>query len=107
MKKLRSQKVVIDLPTEEAVPWVQATLQTVIKSEDGSTRQVIDRTGFCNRSLNDFAGQIVSIVDPVTGGKVTVSGAGLATLVRDFILVWIQQDYGGTVQPNGDLIVEE
>jgi hypothetical protein len=57
--------------------------------------------------MHRFATQTVSIVDPVTGDNVTGSGAGLALLIRDLMLVWIQEENGGTINELGDLVIED
>jgi len=106
-KKLRSQKITIDLPTETSEVWVHAVLQTVFKDTDYRTIQTIDLTGHINRSISQFATQMESVTDPVTGQQVTMSGAGVATLIKQFIIKWIQEDNGGTLNEVGDLIVED
>jgi hypothetical protein len=105
LRKIRSQQIVIDLPTEEAEVWVRATLQRCIKDEAYGTVQTIDRVGFIHRSFPQFALQMTTITDPVTGQTCTLSGAGAATLIRDMICAWILSDtQGALINEQNDVI---
>jgi hypothetical protein len=106
INKIRSQQIIIDLPTEDAPVWVQATLQKVIKDADYNTAQTIDRVGFVNRTFSDFMMQIVPVTDPVTGQSHVISGAAIALLIRDLVSTWIVEDRGGIINDKSDVIEE-
>ena len=106
MKKLRSQKITIDLPTETAPVWVQAVIQTVYKNENYETTQTVDKTGYVYRTLMDFVTQMETVTDPITGQTITCSGAAAAELIKRFVLSWMAVDYNGTINDKNDLIVE-
>ena len=97
MKKLRSQQVIIDIPTETGNTWVNAIIQTLIKDEEGNTLQRIDRTHETHRILENVATEMITIVDPVTQQTITVSAAGTATLVSGLIMNWMKDDHGGEI----------
>lgn len=106
MKKIRAQQIVIDLPTEGAAIWVQATLQRCIKDQEYTTVQTVDRVGFVNRTFADFMQQMVTVTDPLTGQEHTVSGAAIAMLIRALVCTWIVEDRGGNLNEHGDVIEE-
>ena len=109
IKKIRVQKIEIDMPTETGEMWLRATLQFAYKNPDGSLRQVVDRVDFIYRSFTDFCTEQRTISDPVTGGEATLSGAGCAMMVKKFITNWIVQKYpAATVNgQTGDITIEE
>ena len=94
--KIRTQQIVIDLPTETAEPWIRATLQEVFKNADWETKQTVDCFGAVHRHINEFATQVVTIEDPVLGTMVSISGAGLAIAITEMVTVWILQDIKNT-----------
>jgi hypothetical protein len=102
--KIRSQHIAIDLPLEGALPWVRATLQRCTKDENYQTVQTVDRVGFVHRSLADFAAQMTTITDPVTGQTHTVSGVGVALLIGAMVSAWIVEDRGGIINEHDDII---
>lgn len=104
MNKIRSQQITIDLPVENAMPWVRATLQKCVKDENYDTIQTTDRVGFVHRSLADFAAQMTTITDPVTGQTHTISGIGVSLLIGDMVSAWIVEDRGGHVNEQQDVI---
>jgi len=106
-RKLRAQKIEIDLPTEGGETWVNATLQTVIKDDDYKTVQRIDRTGGTHRALSAVALETMNFTDPLTQETASISGAGVALLIKHFVVKWIQEDNGGTINELRDLITEE
>ncbi len=103
-KKIRSQQIVIDLPTETSEVWVRATLQRVIKDADYKTIQTIDRVGFVHRAASQISTQMTTITDPVTGEAHTISGAGAYILIRDMVSAWIITDRGGAINEHEDII---
>lgn len=102
--KVRSQKIEIDLPKEDALPWVRATLQRCIKDEEYKTVQTVDRIGYVHRSAEQFALQMTTIVDPLTGQQHTLSGIAVAVLIRDMVSAWIVEDRGGVINEYQDII---
>lgn len=108
MNKIRSQQIVIDLPTESGEVWVRSTLQKCIKDDATyQTTQVVDRVGYVHRAASNIAFQMITFTDPVTQQTVTVSGAGAATLIRDMVSTWIVQDRGGALNAYGDIIEQD
>jgi len=105
LKKIRSQQITLDLPTEGAEVWVRAVLQTLYKDASLNTLQTVDRTDHLHRRFSEFVMQFETVQDPVTQQTVTVSGAGLALLVSAFVKTWILQDMPGTtLTPDGDIL---
>lgn len=109
IKKIRVQKIEIDMPTETGEMWVRAALQFAYKNPDGTIRQIVDRVDFIYRSFSVFAAEMSSITDPVTGDPITSSGAGCAMLVKSFVAQWILQKYpdANLSSPTGDITIEE
>jgi hypothetical protein len=102
--KIRSQQIVIDLPTEDGEVLVRSTLQKCIKDDDNKTVQVVDRVGYVHRPLSEIILQMVTFTDPVTQQTHTISGAGASILIRDMVMAWIVQDRGGVINEFGDII---
>lgn len=106
-QKIRAQQIVLDLPYENAEVWVRAVLQTVFKDEDYQTVQTVDRMGAIHRQLSDFALQVKTITDPVTGNEITISGVGLGFAISSFVKQWILDDVPATIEnQHGDIIKE-
>lgn len=104
MNKLRSKRITIELLTEDSPVWVRAELQRVVKDALYNTLQVVDGVGFVHREFSEFALQTIAITDPVTQQQVTVSGAGIALLIRDLVCQWMIADRGGSLNQFGDVI---
>lgn len=105
INKLRAQQITLDLPTEDAEVWVRAVMQKVIKDGDYKTVQTIDRVGAVNRLFSEFAASSLTVVDPVQGKEITISGAGLGIAVEEFIKQWMLADVAGTsINERGDVI---
>ena len=107
IKKLRTQQIVMDLPTEEADVWIRAALQQVIKNDAYQTVQTIDRVGAVHRQLSSVLQQTVTVVDPFTGIPITLNGATIALALTKAVMHWILEnnpDYHEN--EHGDLIKE-
>lgn len=103
--KLRTQQITLDLPMEDAEVWVRAVLQKVIKDADYRTIQTVDREGAVNRLFSEFATTRLTIIDPVLGQEITLSGAGLGVAVGEFVKQWMLEDVSGTfINDRGDVI---
>lgn len=107
MKKIRAQHVSIDIPREDSQPYATAIVQTVIKDAAYNTTQVIDRTHRTGRFVEQFATEVVEIVDPVTGGRIQASGLGVTLLIKAFVGQWLADDFNGVINELGDVIIEE
>jgi len=105
LKKIRSQQITLDLPTEDAEVWVRAVLQAVYKNDDYQTAQTVDRTASLHRRFSEFAMQTETVTDPYTQATYTISGAGLALAVSTFVKTWILTDLPNTtLNAEGDII---
>lgn len=107
LKKVRAQQITLELPTEEAEVWVRAIIQTVYKDGNYNTVQTVDRTASLHRRFSEFAMQLETLQDPVTGQALTISGAGLALVVSAFVKAWMLTDTpGSTLNAAGDIVLE-
>ena len=108
LKKIRAQQVTLDLPSEDTEAGLRAVIQTVYKNSDYVTLQTVDRTAALHRRFAEFATQVETVSDPVTGSTTSVSGAGVALLVSAFVKTWILEDNpGATLNSLGDIILEQ
>ena len=105
--KIRGQKISIDLPTEDAEPYAQVVVQKVVKNDRYVTTQLIDRWANTGRFVGDFALQTATIVDPITGANITISGLGATMLIKAIVSQWLAADYQGQINDVGDVIIEE
>ena len=107
LKKVRAQQITLELPAEEAEAWVRAMIQTVYKDGDYNTVQTVDRTAALHRRFSEFAMQVETVQDPVTGQPLVISGAGLALAVSAFVKTWMLTDTpGSTLNAAGDIVLE-
>jgi hypothetical protein len=108
IEKIRAQQVTIDLPTEEAEPWVRAIIQRVMKNpETYQTVQTVDRVDAVHRRLSDFATMVQTFTDPVTGASVTLSGVGCGQAIIAFVKAWMLEDFFDYVEnTHGDIVKE-
>ena len=108
IEKIRAQQVVIDLPTEEAEPWVRATIQRVVKdAETYKTVQTVDRVEAVHRRLADFATMVRTFIDPVTQQEVTLSGVGCGQAIITFVKAWMLEDFPEYIENTyGDIVKE-
>jgi len=104
-KKLRAQRMTLDMPREGLPVWTNVTLQVVIKDADYQTVQVIDRVRSISRQFDQFAQHTVTITDPITGQTVTLSGAGVGLAISEFVKGWMVQDIPHTaINAVGDVV---
>jgi hypothetical protein len=107
LKKVRAQQITLELPTEGAEVWVRAVIQTVYKDAQYNTTQTVDRTSALHRRFSEFATQIETIQDPITGQSLTISGVGIALAVSAFVKTWMLTDIpGATLNTNDDITLE-
>lgn len=108
MIKLRTQQIIIDMPRSISEPWMNLVVQRIDLSPDGSVElNVVDRWGTINKKLSDVALEVNSYFEvlPLNSGEITVFG--LADGIKSVATKWIVEKYGGTIQPNGDVHLEE
>jgi hypothetical protein len=95
---LRTQQIVIDVPTNLSAPFIHLYLQKVVRDDSERDLQVIDRYHQVHRKLTDVALECANIQDPVTGEKFNISIAGIDRAIRAVTLKWMQESFGGTLR---------
>lgn len=112
MKALRTAKLVIDVPTPEAEPFIMGILQKVVLNTEGDVLQVIPRQDELYRRSSQIITDTISFTDPVTQTQHTLSGAGLQVAITAMVSKWLIEDYTTPeftpyVDENGRVIIEE
>jgi hypothetical protein len=106
-RKLRAQKITLDMPREGQPVWADIVIQVCVKDDDYETIQVIDRRYKINRTFDDFAGSLVTFTDPVTGQQITLSGAGVGQGISELVRGWMLDELpGAVVNDRGDIVQE-
>ena len=86
---IRANRVVIQNPADGA-PSVAFRNEKVVKV-DGVTEGT-SKLPSTNRDIANVATETITLTDPVTGQPVTVSAAGLASIIEAFYIKWWQED---------------
>jgi hypothetical protein len=106
-RKLRAQKIVLDMPREGQPIWVNISIQACIKDNGYNTIQVVDRRYQIARSFDDFAASLITIVDPVTGNEITLSGAALGQGISELVRSWMLAELpSAAINDRNDIIQE-
>lgn len=90
----RPQKVIIDIPLPDSIPWVQVMLQGMDLDADGNILALRDRVESVHKKYSNIAIDIITFVDPYTGITHEVSMAGVAEAIKVAANLWIAE---GTV----------
>jgi hypothetical protein len=106
-KKLRAQKIILDMPREGHPVWANIVIQVCVKDDDYETIQVVDRRYQINRIFGDFAASMVTFTDPVTGQQITLSGAGVGQGISELVRGWMLAELPGAVVNDRNDIVQE
>ena len=98
MKKIRAQKIEIDMPKDGSEPWIRVIVQEIIDDQnDNLPAQMIDRYAQMYRRLSKVQAQMVTFVDPLTQQEHTVSIAGIAVAMTVGVQEWLVEDHDGTI----------
>jgi hypothetical protein len=111
-KRIRAEKISIELPREGDHPWINIVVQIVIKDNDGNILNVLPRYDMIHKDAYEIATDITQAGDPVTQQMNTISVAGIDSALTNFVHKWLQEHYGGEVINNpetgfDELIIEE
>lgn len=101
MIKVRAQQMTIETPLEGADPWIRVIVQRVEKN--GDIVNTVDRWDSFNKRLSEVALQEVPF--PHSASNVftiyEISQQIIAT-----VCVWLMERYGGTMDAQGNVIIE-
>lgn len=89
---IRTSNIEIDTTVPDSVQWINANIQYLDVSDDGSIKSISGRMGQLHRRVDLVAAQGTTIVDPVTGMNITISAAGVATAIKQFMINWMLED---------------
>jgi hypothetical protein len=107
MKKVRSEKIVIDLPRENTEPWIEIITQIVEKDDSANIIAEYPRHSVIHRKAQDVAYELTTIYDPITNEMITISGYGVQMALTRFITRWMANDLHGEITYNQKLGYEE
>lgn len=106
-KRVRSEKISIDIPQSESEPWISLIVQGITEDEQGNITQVVPRMGQIHRRMSDVQTQMFMGYDPVTQQPLNVSMAGIASLITVAAAAFLAEDYDGTVDQATALVYVE
>lgn len=106
MLKVRAQKVTIETPREGAEPWIRVIVQRVEKT--GDIVNTVDRWDSFNKRLSDVAAQAFPIPGSFrTHDETFITVYDVATSISTVVIGWLLERYGGSVDAEGNVILEE
>lgn len=92
MDAYRTQRLVIDLPTPYAEPWISCMLQHLSVDENDTILEINDRVKMLYKRMSDCATEGITFTDPVTQVEHTVTGAGIGSAITAMVCKWIIRD---------------
>jgi len=103
--KIRASKIAIETPREDSETWVHITVQQVLKKDDGTVINIIPRFDYISFPIKDVGLNQFAFSDPVTQAAMNMSGYTVGSAIAAIVISTLEKKYGGTVTPQGDLIV--
>jgi len=103
--KLRASKILVETPKEGSETWVHITVQKVTKKDDGVVINIIPRYDYISFPIQDIGTNIYNAIDPTTSANLNISGYGAVSTISSIVIDKLIKKYGGSVTPQGDVIV--
>jgi len=106
MIKLRTQQIIIDIPTINSEPWILIKIQKIQIDSNNNIISTIDRWGTINKKLSDVALNITNYFEavPVIASD-QISIYGISDAIKETAISWIIEKYGGIVNNSGEVIL--
>lgn len=106
IRRLRTQQIIIDLPTPDSEAWIHLEIQQVdTDPETGETVNLVDRWGRISKKISDVALEVIHYDDQVLQHEDYMSTLGLSNAITVMAIKWIVEKYGGEVDEHGYIIV--
>jgi len=103
LEQLRASKITIDMPKSDSMPWVQITVQKVLRDEETyAIRNVLTRWEQFSIPLNEIMEQQLPVK---TVSNSTVTGGELFGSIYTLVILALQEKYGGSINEKQDLIL--
>lgn len=105
MRKVRAGQVVIETPTEGAEPWIRVTVQLI--ERDGDVVNTVDRYDSFNKRLSAVAAEVFPTPASFHAHDSSVITVyDVAQSISTVVVGWLLERYGGTVDAEGNVILE-
>lgn len=97
-EKIRAYRIQIENPLagEKRIEYVTEKQPFL----DGEPLGESQSAPWVSRNFSDVITETVTVVDPVTSEEITVSVAGIATLVESAFVKWYNEDVAATMTPD-------
>ena len=105
MIKLRTQKIIIEMPRTTSEPFINITIQRIELDDNGKEVNVNDRYDAIYKKLSDVALESVPYFEVLPLNINNISVYGIADAIKEVATKWIIEKHGGTVSSNGDIIL--
>ncbi len=102
---IRTGSIEIDAQKVDGIQWVSAKIQKLLINDEGRVLSESGREFRLHRRIDQVALEMTTVVDPVTGKEVTVSVAGVGTLIKAAMTRWMLEDHGAKYDPVLDVVV--
>lgn len=93
-EQYRASKITIEIPKEDSEPWVHLTVNKMYIDAKGNIVNDIPRYDYISKPLSEVAFNEYTLVDPVMGGDITISGYGIANAITAYVDKHIKEKYG-------------
>lgn len=103
MIKLRISQMTIEMPKEQSEPWIRVVVQRIEKI--GGRVNTVDRWDSFHYRLSDIADK--QIPSQREEEHNMISGLEIATHLTVMATVWLLEKYGGKINAQGELIIED
>jgi hypothetical protein len=103
MIRVRAQQILIETPKADAEPWIRIIVQRV--EELNGIVNTVDRWDTFNARLSDVSDQTFPIPFDVSNNTFKIGD--MAHMLTLIVMNWLAVQYGGTIDEEGNVIVEE
>ncbi len=100
--QLRFSSIKIESPIKVKETWIHLVIEKVIWDGE-NIKEIIPRFGMISKPFTEFQMELKTYTDPVTQETHTLSGVGVSLGILNFVLPWVVQKYGGSVDEKGVL----
>ena len=103
LEQIRASKITIDLPKVGSMPWVQITVQKVLRDEKTyEIKNTLTRWEQFSIPLSEVMSKTLPVS---TESNDVVTGGELFSSIYTLVILALQEKYGGTINENQDLIL--
>ncbi len=104
MIKVRASHITIEVPKEGAEPWISVMVQRI--ESNGKIVNTVDNYDRFNKRMSVVAFDIYTLPPQYAIAGDQFSLVNISAMINIVVLNWLCVRYDGTVNSNGDVIIE-